>query len=163
MNDAAARGELEVGRVGRAHGVRGEVAVTFTSNRPERHDPGAVLRAGDRTLVVASSRPHQGRWLVCFEGVDDRTAAEALLGVVLTADPLGDAALDDDEYWVHELVGARVVAVDGSLVGQVVAVEANPAHDQLVLDMGALVPMAFVVDRRAGEVVVDLPDGLLDL
>ena len=60
---------LEVGRVGRAHGLRGEVAVTFTSNRPERTAAGARLFAGDRELVIVAAREHQGRWLVQFEGV----------------------------------------------------------------------------------------------
>ena len=156
-------GELEVGRIGRAHGVRGEVAVTFITNRPERHEPGALLRAGDRTLVVESARPHQGRWLVQFVGVGDRTSAEALRGVVLTAPALAGDVLEDGEHWVHELVGADVVTVDGRALGTVTAVEANPAHDQLVLDGGTLVPMVFVVDHRDGRVVVDVPDGLFEL
>lgn len=157
-------GALEVGRVGRAHGVRGEVAVTFTSNRPERHAVGAVLRTPDgRELVVAASRPHQGRRLVCFEGVTDRIGAEALLGTVLSAPPLDAGVLDDGEHWVHELIGARVTTADGVDVGRVVAVEANPAHDQLVLDTGALVPMVFVTGHGRDAVVVDVPDGLLDL
>ena len=67
---------LVVGRVGRAHGLRGELAVRFSSNRPERSAVGAVLYAGERELVVAASRPHQGRMLVQFTGVDDRSAAE---------------------------------------------------------------------------------------
>jgi 16S rRNA processing protein RimM len=151
--------------VGRAHGLRGEVAVRFSSNRPERAAPGAVLYAGDRELVVASSRPHQGRVLLCFEGVDDRTAAESLLGLELTAAPLGgdEVELDDDELWVHEVVGAEVQDRSGAIVGRVVAVEANPAHDLLVLDGGALVPMVFVVEQRDGVVVVDPPEGLFDL
>jgi 16S rRNA processing protein RimM len=155
---------LVVGRVGRAHGLRGEVAVTFSSNRPERRAPGAVLYAGDRKLVVDAARPHQGRMLVHFEGVDDRTAAERLLGEELTAAPLaGDLELDDDELWVHEVVGADVVDRAGAPVGRVVAVEVNPAHDLLVLDGGALVPMVFVVEQSEGRLVIDPPDGLLDL
>ncbi len=155
---------LVVGRVGRAHGLRGELAVTFTSNRPERSAPGAVLFAGERELVISKSRPHQGRMLVQFSGVDDRTAAEALLGVELTAAPLADdVQLDEGELWVHEVVGAEVVDRTGATVGRVVAVEANPAHDLLVLDGGALVPMVFVVEQREGVVVIDPPDGLFDL
>jgi 16S rRNA processing protein RimM len=163
--DAPASGDrLVVGRVGRAHGLRGEVAVRFTSNRPERSEPGAVLFAGDRELVITASRPHQGRMLVCFDGVADRTAAEALQGVELTAARLGDdVELDDDELWVHEVVGAEVRDRAGAVVGRVVSVEANPAHDLLVLDSGALVPMVFVIEQRAGVVVIDPPDGLLDL
>src|SRR5829696_9987909 len=83
---------LEVGRVGKAHGLRGEVAVTLTTDRVERVAPGAVLWAGERRLEVRASRPHQGRWLVDFDGVVDRSGAEALQGVVLTAEALDDPA-----------------------------------------------------------------------
>lgn len=156
---------LVVGRIGRAHGLRGEVAVRFTSNRPERAEPGAVLHVGDRELVIATARPHQDRVLVRFEGVEDRTAAEALQGLELTGDRLSgdDAALGEDEVWVHELVGAEVRDRTGTVRGTVTAVEANPAHDLLVLEGGALVPMVFVVEHRDGVVVIDPPDGLFDL
>ena len=154
---------LEVARVGRAHGLRGEVAVTFISNRPERTTPGTRLYADERELVIRSVREHQHRWLVHFDGVDDRTAAERLLGQVLTADPLADGADDDGALWVHELVGARVVDRAGAVLGTVTAVEANPAHDLLVLDGGTLIPVVFVVEQRDGRVVVELPDGLLEL
>jgi len=156
---------LVVGRIGRAHGLRGEVAVRFISNRPERSAPGAVLYAGDRALVVDAARPHQDRMLVHFRDVDDRSAAEALQGVELTGEPLGDddAVLGENELWVHEVVGADVLDRAGTVVGRVVAVEANPAHDLLVLDGGALVPMVFVVEQRDGVVVIDPPDGLFDL
>jgi 16S rRNA processing protein RimM len=149
---------LEVGRVGRAHGIRGEVAVTLTTDRLERVAPGAVLWAGPRRLEVRSSRPHQGRHLVAFEGVADRTTAEALHGAVLAAEPLDDPGT----LWVHELVGAEVVAPDGTRLGAVTAVEANPASDLLVLDGGGLVPLTFLVRAEAGRLVVDLPAGLLD-
>jgi 16S rRNA processing protein RimM len=160
---------LTIGRIGRAHGLRGEVAVTYSSNRPERHAPGAVCFVGDRELVVVKSRPHQGRMLIYFEGVDDRTAAEALHGRTITADRLGDdVALDEGEFWIHELVGARVVDTAGAELGTVTSVEANPAHDLLVLSSGPLVPMVFVVEQQTADdgsavVVVDLPEGLLDL
>jgi 16S rRNA processing protein RimM len=160
---APAPGELEVGRVGAPHGVRGEVSVTFVTNRAERAARGAVMHAGDRTLVVADARPHQQKWIVHFEGVDDRTSAEALRGALLTATPIDGGALGDGEYWVHELIGSNVVGADGRALGRVVAVEANPAHDLLVLDSDALVPMPFVVERKGDTVVVQLPDGLLDL
>ncbi|MEX1006229.1 MAG: ribosome maturation factor RimM [Acidimicrobiia bacterium] len=161
---APAPGELEVGRIGRAHGLRGEVSVTFVSNRPERAAPGAVLRAGDRVLVIVTARKHQDKWLVQFEGVDDRSAAEALSGVLLTAAPLdATAKLDDGEFWVHELIGSPVVDTQGRALGRVVGLEANPAHDLLVLDSDALVPMVFVVERRDGVVIVDPPDGIFEL
>jgi 16S rRNA processing protein RimM len=144
--------------------LRGEVAVTFSSNRPERWARGAVLFAGERELVVRTSRPHQGRVLLMFTGIDDRTAAEALLGVELTAEPLaGGVEFDERELWVHEVVGAEVHDRVGTVMGRVTAVEANPAHDLLVLDGGALVPMVFVVEQRDGVIVIDPPDGLFDL
>src|SRR4051812_43841649 len=102
---------LEVGRIGRAHGLRGEIAVALSSERVERLDAGASLWAGDRELVVVSARPHQQRWLVCFAGVDDRTAAEALQGLTLTADALPTS---EDEFWVHELIGAAVQDPEGN-------------------------------------------------
>jgi 16S rRNA processing protein RimM len=145
--------------VGRAHGIRGEVAVTLTTDRDERVASGSVLWAGERRLAVTSSRPHQGRWLVAFEGVADRSAAEALHGAVLSAEPLDDAGA----LWVHDLVGAEVVAAaDGARLGIVTAVEANPASDLLVLDGGGLVPLTFLVSSSPGRLVVDPPAGLLD-
>jgi 16S rRNA processing protein RimM len=157
---------LEIGRVGRAHGLHGEVAVRFSSNRPERAAVGASVFVEERELVIVASRPHQGRMLVRFGGVDDRTAAEELLGAVLTAEPLGSVEGDGmagDEFWVHELIGCSVVDRAGTNLGEVTAVEANPAHDLLVLDGGALVPIVFVIEQRDGKVVIDPPDGLFDL
>jgi 16S rRNA processing protein RimM len=151
---------LEVGRVGRAHGLKGDVTVTLTSDRRERLDPGSVLYAGGRELVVSTSRQHSGRWVVRFAGVDDRDAAEALRNVTLTADPLDPS---DGELWVHELVGARVHDRAGADLGVVVAVEANPASDLLVLEGEVLIPMTFVVEQGDGTLVVDPPEGLLDV
>jgi len=152
---------LELGRVGRPHGVGGEVVVTMRTDRSERTATGAVLYAGERTLVVESARPHQGRWLVRFEGVTDRNAAEELRGAMLTGEPLDDPG--EGRVWVHELVGAEARDVRGQALGHVTAVEANPAHDLLVLDDGTLVPLPFVVESEPGVVIVDPPDGLLDV
>ncbi|MBK5288516.1 MAG: 16S rRNA processing protein RimM [Acidimicrobiia bacterium] len=154
---AAAR--LEVGRIGRAHGLRGEVAVLLSTDRDERVAPGASLATADRELVVASSRRHQQRWLVRFEGVADRDAAEALQGEVLYADRIDSGA---DELWVHELIGATVQDRTGTTLGTVIALEANPASDLLVLDGDRLLPLAFLVSHEPGIVVVDPPEGLWD-
>lgn len=162
-SDSAGRPtRLEIGRVGRAHGLRGEVLVTLTSNRPERAQPGAVMYAGDRRLVVAAIRPQRDRWVVQFEGVEDRAQAESLRNILLSGDAL-DAEDDAGELWVHEVIGATMVDGTGRELGRVVAVEANPAHDLLVLESGALVPVVFVREQGGGRVVVDIPDGLLDV
>ena len=148
---------LEVGRVVRAHGLTGEVAVKLVTDREERLAPGTVLHSATGSLEVVASRPYQSGYLVSFSGVEDRDAAEALRGVTLMAPPLEDP----DALWVHELIGSQVVGVDEVEHGHVVAVEANPASDLLVLDGGGLVPLRFVVERAPGRLVVDVPAGLL--
>jgi 16S rRNA processing protein RimM len=153
---------LEVGRVGRPHGLRGEVLVRLTTDRNERLAPGSVLHTDAGELVVTASRPHQDRWIVSFDGRDRREAVEGLRGQVLRAEALDDP----DELWVHDLVGAEVVTIEaagGERVGTCVAVVANPASDLLELDSGALVPVVFIVDREHGRVTIDPPAGLLDL
>lgn len=152
---------LEVGRIGRAHGLRGEVSVVAITNRAERFAAGSRLFAGERALVVEGARRHHDRWLVKFAGVDDRDAAERLRNQVLEGDEFGEAP--EGEVWLHDVIGAEVRDRSGAVLGRVVAVEANPAHDLLVLDGGALVPMVFVTHYEAGIVVVDVPEGLLEL
>lgn len=152
---------LEVGRIGRAHGLRGDVVITPVSNIPERFAPGATLWVDDRALVVETSRPNQHRFVVRFEGVSDREGADGLRGKLVEAEPLGEPP--EGELWVHELIGSEVRDTSGAALGRVVSVEANPAHDLLVLEGGALVPMVFVVSSESGVVVVDPPEGLFDL
>ena len=149
---------LEVGTIGRPHGLGGELVVRFVSNRPERVRVGAVLSTDVGDLVVESARPAGDRWLVRFAGITSREEAERWRGVVLRGLPIHD----DDAWWVHELVGAEVVDGSGSPLGVVAAVVANPASDLLELASGALVPLRFVVGRSPGRVVVDPPPGLLD-
>jgi 16S rRNA processing protein RimM len=148
----------------RAHGLRGQVIVELTTNRPERVAPGSRLAAGDRTFEVVASAtapagPGRDRWIVTFAGVTTREAAESLRGTSLQAAPIDDP----DVLWVHELLGSRVVEVDGTERGTVTDVLANPASDLLVLDGGALVPLRFVVTHEAGVITVDAPAGLFDL
>jgi 16S rRNA processing protein RimM len=152
----------EVGRIGRAHGVRGELYVTLITDRFERIAPGSRLLAGSQWLTVVESRPQQQRWLVRFEGVDDRTAAEKLTNTVMQAEALND---DDDDaaLWVHELIGSRVVDQEGVERGTCTAVIDNPAHDILELDTGALIPVTFVVSCCQGITTIDPPEGLFDL
>lgn len=140
------------------HGLRGEVIVELFTNRTERLAPGTVLESDRGPLQVVRSSAHHHRWIVAFAGVGDHAGADALRDVVLSAEAIDDP----DALWVHELVGAEVVDAAGTVHGTVVAVEANPASDLLVLDGGALVPLRFVVSSDPGRVVVDPPAGLLD-
>ncbi|HKA82560.1 MAG TPA: ribosome maturation factor RimM [Acidimicrobiales bacterium] len=158
MAPAGDAGLLEIGRVIRPHGLRGEVVVDLTTDRVERLAPGTVLSSDAGDLKVAAARPHQRRWIVSFEGYTGRDAADRLRGLALRAAPIDDPGA----LWVHDLVGSEVVTVGGELVGTCVAVVANPASDLLELDGGALVPVAFVVERTPGRVVIDPPEGLLD-
>ena len=150
-------GLLEVGRVVKPHGLRGEVIVSLVTDRTERLAPGSILSSAGGPLEVVRSSPHQGRWIVTFAGVADRGGAESLRDTVLSAPPLHDPAT----LWVHELVGCEVVGVEGGSHGRVEGVEANPASDILVLDGGGLVPLCFVVSHEPGRVVIDPPAGLL--
>ena len=151
---------LEVGRVAKAHGLRGEVLVVLTTDRRERVAPGSVLTtAGGRRLEVVRSSPHHHRFVVAFRDVEGRDEADALHGEALYAEPLDDPGA----LWVHELIGAEVQDRLGRVLGRVTAVEANPASDLLVLDGGGLIPSRFVTGTGEGRVVVDIPDGLLDL
>lgn len=153
---------LEVGRITKAFGVRGEVLVALSSDRTSRLDPGSVLQTDRGPLTVVSSSRHQDRWIVHFEGIPDRDQAEVWRGTLLRAEPIDEDA-DDDALWVHELIGSTVVLGDGTEVGTITAVEANPASDLLVLDGGALVPVVFVTAREAGRVTIDPPEDLFDL
>lgn len=167
---------LEVGRVVKPHGVRGEVAVHLLTDRPDvRFAAGTeVLLDGD-PVVIASGRPHQGRWLVRFEGTSDRTAAERHRGAVLTAPALeGDD--ETDTFWVHELVGLQVLGEDGATIGEVTDhIELPPSAGYDMLEVrrpGGRTLLLPAVDelveaRDAGDgglvlVVVDPPAGLLD-
>ena len=148
-----------MGRIAKAHGIRGELFVVLTTDRTERVAPGSVLQTARGPLTVEASRPHQHGFIVSFERVLTRNDAEELHGVVLMAPPIDD----EGTVWVHDLIGARVCTVAGDDLGAVTAVEDNPAADLLVLESGALIPMTFVVATADGTVTVDLPEGLLEL
>ncbi|MGI5128982.1 ribosome maturation factor RimM [Pseudonocardia sp. CA-107938] len=167
-----------VGIAVRAHGLHGEVAVEVRTDSPqERFAPGARLatsRPGSPAgaLTVASARPHSGRMLVRFVEVPDRTAAEALRGtrLLVGVDELAPVE-DPDEFHVHQLEGLAAELVDGTPVGTVREVVHGPGGELLVLARpelpDALVPFvrAIVptVDVAGGKVVLDPPEGLLDL
>jgi len=152
-------GLLEIGHLRRAHGVRGQLNVQLATDRPERVAKGARWFARGTWLTVVAATPHQDRWLVTFEEVGDRAAAQRFTNAPAFAEPLDDP----EELWVHELIGTRVVEVDGTPRGTCVAVIENPAADLLELDSGALVPVVFVTSHEAGRIVIDPPAGLFEL
>ena len=166
---------LTVARIGRAHGLRGEVALDLRTDNPEqRLAVGQVLTtdpAAAGPLTVARTRAQQGRWFATFAEVRDRTAAEALQGVELVVDSEDDTDDDDEDAWYpHELAGLRAEHTDGRLLGTIAGLEHLPAHDVLVLveeGSGARTLVPFVraivpvVDVAGGRVVLDPPAGLL--
>lgn len=164
---------VAVGRVGRPHGVRGEVTVRVTTDAPEqRFAPGttfAVDAPDGEALTVVAARWKSGGLVVAFDGVVDRSAAEKLRGAWLTVDTADiPSSADPDEFHDAELIGLDVVTTDGRRVGTVadvlhhgqdrLVVRGVDAAEILVPFVRALVPD---VDVDGGRVVIDPPPGLL--
>jgi 16S rRNA processing protein RimM len=154
------RGTLEVGRIIKAHGLRGQVLVDLWSDRHERLAAGQTLFSERGPLVVLAAALHQKtRFIVSFDRITTREEAERWRGVVLSAPRIEDP----DVIWIDQLFGAEVVDQDGHARGVVVDVEANPASDLMVLDSGTLVPLTFVVSVLANRrVEIDAPEGLFE-
>lgn len=159
-----------VGRIGRPHGVRGEVTVEPRTDEPEVHfRSGVRLLTESGSLTIESAKWHSGRLLLAFEGVPDRSAAEALRNTLLEAERDPDARPEDpEEYYDHQLVGLEAVTVAGDTIGTVSEVLHLPAQDLLsVTRDGAEVLIPFVsavvpeVDLAARRIVIDAPPGLL--
>ncbi|HEY7400302.1 MAG TPA: ribosome maturation factor RimM [Actinomycetota bacterium] len=121
---------VNVGKVTKAHGLRGEVVVLPFTDNPDRFADGAtVLLADGRALSIRSSRLHGNRLLVVFEGVDDRTAADALRGSDLVVPESWLPELPAGEWWPHQLEGCEVVTESGRSLGIVTDVIPNAAND----------------------------------
>ncbi|GAB3702157.1 ribosome maturation factor RimM [Corynebacterium nasicanis] len=184
--------EVQIGRVIKPHGVRGELVVDPTTDDPDgRFAVGTVLEGRQTgktlSLTVKAVRPHQGRLLVTFAEIPGRTEAESLRGLRFFAEPIIDE--DDDSYYDHELIGLRVLnvgavseeeaharAYEGALpepedIGEITGVVRGTAHRLLevrVDDGGeAMVPfvhaMVPIVDLDNEAIVITPPEGLLDL
>jgi 16S rRNA processing protein RimM len=165
---------VTVGRIGRAHGIRGEVSVEVRTDSPEiRFVVGAQLATEPEhsgPLTIRRTRWHSGRLLVSFDGVRDRSGAEALRGVLLLSEiDANERPADPEEYFDHQLLGLRAVTSQGNDVGEVTDVLHLPDQDLLVIGRGdnevlvpfvsAIVPEIDVAGRR---MVIDPPRGLLD-
>jgi 16S rRNA processing protein RimM len=170
-----------IARIGKPHGLLGEVTVQLHTDEPERRlavgtvmDTEATSGTGvPRALTVRSTRVHNGVWLVGFEEIPDRTGAESLRGTRLVVDAADvlPAPDEDDVFTEEQLRGLAVVDPAGTVLGEVGGLELGAAQDRLVILLpdgreaqvpfvAALVPE---VDLEAGRVVVDAPPGLLDL
>ncbi|MEO8430590.1 MAG: ribosome maturation factor RimM [Acidobacteriota bacterium] len=166
---------LLVGLVRRPHGLRGEVSVETRSDFPERFAPGAVLEwqaAGvKRALTIRSVRPHGSRLLVAFEGIADVDAARALSGGALHVAEAEAAPPRPDFYYSHQIEGWRCEDLSGRLAGKVRLLEQTPAGPLLSIELAsgkeALVPfispIVVSVDEPGRRIVIDPPEGLLDV
>ena len=147
---------LEIGKILKPHGLSGELIVDLSTNRTERLNPGSVISTQEFKLNIKTSRPHQKKFIVHFEGIENREKADELRGESLFAEPI-----KDETVWVHELVGAAVIDQNGINRGTVVSVVHNPASDLLELEDGNLVPLNFLTSYETGETIfVTTPEGL---
>lgn len=176
----AARTQLRVGRLVKAHGLKGALKLELYTDDPDgRFVPGAVF-----TLQVPEASPWHGktvtvrefRWMnthpvVFFDGIDDRTAAESLVRAILWIDQDAAEASEEDAWYDHQLVGLDVIR-DDAVVGRVVRVDHLPAQDLLIVrpsgdaEREVLVPFVAAivpeVDIAAGRIVVTPPVGLFE-
>lgn len=162
-----------IGRIGKAHGIRGDVTVEVRTDEPERRFAvGTTLLSTHATpLVIADARDHSGRLLLRFEGINDRNAAEALRGIMLEADiDPTEKPTDEDEYYDRQLIGLTAIRVDGAALGSISDVVHLPGHDLLAVTHPTrgevLVPFVHEivteVDLLEGKVIIDPPGGLFE-
>ena len=163
---------VAVGRVLGAHGLRGEVIVQRYGEGEEVLARGSslILRRGDRerAVTVREARPHKKNWIVTFEEIGDRDAAEAVRGASLEVDEGNLPPLEEGTYYAFQLVGLEVVTGEGVRVGRITGIAPTGAHDLFVIAGPGgeiLVPSvgSFVkeVDLTRGRVVIEAPPGLL--
>lgn len=167
--------QLVVARIGRAHGIKGEVTVEVRTDEPElRLGPGAVLAtepASTGPLTIETGRVHSGRLLLRFEGVRDRTAAEALRNTLLISevDP-EELPEDPEEFYDHQLMDLDVVLADGTEIGRITEITHLPSQDLFIVERpdGTEVMIPFVeeivseIDLEEQRAVITPPPGLID-
>lgn len=160
---------VEVGRILRPHGIRGEVVVEPFSEIEKRFEAGAELLLASRSVTIAEVRPHRGALLVRFEGVADRTAADALRGGVLEVPREAVPEAPEGTWYYFELVGCRCLDRREGDLGEVADVVEDGGG--LLLDVRKesrrlLVPfvreLVLEVDPGERRIEVDLPEGLIE-
>jgi 16S rRNA processing protein RimM len=166
--------QVTVGRIGKPHGIRGEVTIEVRTDEPElRFAPGTTLhRESGSDLIVSDFHWHSGRVLLKFLGVDSRSAAEELRNSILTVErPEDEVPQENDEYYDSNLIGCQVQTIAGEVVGQVIDVLHLPSQEVLVVrtdgDAATEYLIPFVesivptVDVITKIITVDPPEGLL--
>ena len=160
-----------VGRIARAHGIRGQVIVNPDTDFPaDRFRPGATLFTTRGALRVTTARLQNGRPVIGIEGVETMNDAEALAGLELRVPVEELAPLPEGTFYHHDLVGCQVVTAGGQKVGTVEGVEGTLSGSRLVV-AGAkgeiLIPLVTdicrTIDVAGKTIVVEPPEGLLDL
>ena len=166
--------QVTVGRIGKPHGIRGEVTIEVRTDEPElRFAPGTTLkRESGSDLIVSDFHWHSGRVLLKFLGVDSRSAAEELRNSILIVERAADEVpQENDEYYDSNLIGCEVKTLAGEVIGHVIDVLHLPSQDALVVDSGddagteylipfveSIVPTVDVVSKI---ITIDPPEGLL--
>lgn len=164
-----------VGEVAKVHGIRGELSVQWHADSPDLLDdldtvylrlPGRPARA----FGVAGWRPHQERVLLTLKGLPDRTAAEAWRGAEILVQAQDLPPLAEDELYIHQLEGLRVLLADGTPLGTIAGFVLEPQELWSIRTpegREVLFPVQpqFVqhIDLDARQVVIDPPPGLLDI
>jgi 16S rRNA processing protein RimM len=163
---------VAIGRIVQPHGVRGEVSVEVLTDFPERFDTIEVVYLGSASEAearrVKTSRWHQDRVLLSFEGCEDRTAAEELRGLLVQIPAEEVMPLPEGEYYAHDLIGLDVLTVEGEALGRVNDILFTGANEVYVVVgprgqilLPAITDVVERIDLSAGQIVVRLMDGLV--
>lgn len=169
-------GYLAVGKIVGVHGLRGEVKVELHTDFPERFETGAILNLGDDLIpmYILMARPHKGHMLVQFEGVNSRSDAEQLRNHWLFVDEENAMELDDDIFWVHDIIGLKVQTDEGRFLGTIKDVLFTGANEVYVVQtdskvnrgkdllLPAIADVVQQVDLDESVLIVQLQPGLLD-
>ncbi len=161
---------LAVGRIGGAHGIRGELKVEVLTDFTHRFDPGSrlFLEGDEVECEIVSARPHKAYMLVKLKGIENRTEAQQLRGLHLLVHRDKATPLPKDEYYADELVGLRIITTKGMELGELTEVLWTAANECYVVQgpfgevlLPAIAEVIQEVDLQNGEMLVSLLPGLV--
>lgn len=167
-------GYMAVGLISSAHGLRGEVKVELHTDFPERFAPEVVVYLGEdlEEATISSARPHQGQILLQFEGITDRSQADALRGVWIFVSEDDAVSLEEGTYYVHDIIGLSVQTTSGELLGTVehvmptgandVYIVQTPGDDRREILIPAIEEVIKEIDLDQGIMIIEPLPGLLD-